>query len=96
METALITWWSVNHFFSGVAFGIIFNFRKLRKTTPLRSAIITLLLLIAWELFERYALAGIEFGRELIRNRIADVVIGFAGFMITYILLKKHPLKVLR
>ena len=69
MEAALITYWTIAHTLSGIAFGIIFNYKKLRKIKPLTSSIITLFLLILWEFFERYALALIEFGNELLRGR---------------------------
>jgi len=95
METALFTWWTVNHFFSGVFFGVLFNFRKLKNVRVIHATIITFILLILWEVFERYALAGIAFGNELIRNRISDVVIGQIGFFIVYFLLRKYKMSIL-
>lgn len=96
MDTALLTWWSIAHTLSGIGFGVLFNYKNLKKIKPLKSSSITLFLLILWEFFERYALSGIEFGRELMRNRIADVVIGFGAFSITYYMLKKHPIKLIK
>lgn len=85
METALLTWWSVNHFFSGVFFGILFNHKKFKKVGLVKSTIITLFLLILWEFFEFYVTVPlINFGAELIRNRIADVIIGMVGYFIAY------------
>ena len=84
METALITWWSVAHTATGIGFGALFNFRKLKKISFGKASAITLFLLILWEYFERYVLWVVPFGQELIRNRIADVIIGFAAFLIAY------------
>jgi len=95
METALFTWWTVNHFFSGVFFGVLFNFRKLKNVKVIWATVITFILLVLWEVFERYALASIEFGNELIRNRVSDVVIGMIGYFIVYFLLRKYKLKIL-
>ena len=97
IETALITWWTVAHTLSGFFFGALFNFRKLKKISFVKSATITLFLLILWEYFERYVTYPLlDFGGELIRNRIADVIIGFLAFVLMYFILKRYKVKILQ
>lgn len=51
------------------------------------------LILIVWEFFERYVLGRMPslqpFAQESVANSIADVVIGFGAFVITYFILKR-------
>lgn len=90
METALFELpWSAVHIATGVIFGLVLNWRWFKKLKPYLSIIITFVLLVAWEFFEYYFLAGIEFGNELLRNRISDVIFGFGAFLITYFIIRK-------
>ena len=130
METALVTWWSIAHFLTGVVLGLAFRLKIHKKTAwliPLALIVmiffrdigvwvvgataigliilgislkelakrkillnntviipVILIILIGWELFEAIVLGRIPFGQESLRNKISDIVIGFAGFLITY------------
>jgi len=70
------------------------HFSKRKKELHFNwSIIVTLFLLILWELFEYSLSPIIRFGEESLKNRISDVIVGLVGFLITYIFIhlkRKH------
>ncbi len=71
--------WSVVHFLSGISIGLCIYFLQIEA---LASVIITLLLLIAYEMWEM--LVHIE---EAPTNRFMDVVVGMISFLPTFFIL---------
>ena len=68
--------WSIPHFL----FGILVAIAALLSPMPLLEIFIaTLLVSIAWELFEKMFL-GVD---ESLKNQILDVVLGLVGFVLT-------------
>lgn len=63
------------------------------KFNTIATLTLVFLILIAWEFFERYVLVKIpllqSFAQESVANSIADVVIGFGAFLVTYFILKR-------
>lgn len=77
-EGKWLDFWSVVHFFSGVAIGFLPRYLELNAFAAYA---IALLLMISYEMFE--ALAKIE---ETPQNRMMDVVVGMASFIPAYYL----------
>ncbi len=50
---------------------------------------LVLFLILGWEIFEYFTSSITGFGAESLANRAADIVIGFAGFILTFTLLNK-------
>ena len=62
---------------------------KRKKLNKLQSIGLVSLLILGWEVFEYFTSSVTGFGAESLANRAADIVIGFAGFIITFIFLNK-------
>jgi len=78
----VINFWSLMHFLTGVALGIIFG---LRKTKFIKSLIITLILALAWEYYEILISIG-----ESTLNIISDVVFVLLGMLIFYKIIYRY------
>ncbi len=71
--------WSFVHFVFGLIFGFIFS-----RYFPIDYAwLIVLGILIVYEFFE-VAISKYLYGKELILNKIWDILIGMAGFLIIW------------
>jgi uncharacterized membrane protein YuzA (DUF378 family) len=71
------------------AFVIEYLAARRRKLKKLQAAILVMVLIFAWEIFEYFTFSITGFGAESLANRAADIVIGFAGFILTFIFLHK-------
>jgi len=60
-----------------------------RKLKKFQSIGLVLFLILGWEIFEYFTSSITGFGAESLTNRAADIVIGFAGFILTFIFLHK-------
>lgn len=77
-------------FISIVAF-VIKHFSKKKHLSFLLDIIFTLFLLILWELAEYLTYPITHFGQESILNKISDVIFGFCGFLVTFLIIhRKH------
>lgn len=72
-------------------FAIIIGYlsSKRKKLNKYQSVVIVLVLILGWEIFEYFTYSLIGLWAESLANRVADIVIGFAGFILTFILLHK-------
>ena len=73
------------------AFALIMGRLAVRRKELNKSQSIglVLLLIFGWEIFEYFTFSITGFGAESLANKAADIVIGFAGFILTFILLHK-------
>ncbi len=72
--------WSFVHFVFGLILGFIFS-----RYFPVNYAwLIVLSILIVYELFET-AISGYLYRKELILNKVWDILIGMAGFLIIWL-----------
>lgn len=81
-------------FLSIVAF-VVNRLEKKKKFTLLLDIILTLFLLILWEIAEYLTYPITHFGLESLVNKISDVVFGFCSFLVAYFILhRKHKKKI--
>lgn len=81
-------------FISIVAF-VVNRLEKKKKFTLLFDIILTLFLLILWEIAEYLTYPITHFGLESLVNKISDVVFGFGSFLVAYLLIhRKHKKKI--
>jgi len=71
-------------FISGFAFVVKRVSKKKDGFSLVLDIILTLFLLILWELAEYLTYPITHFGEESLLNRTSDIIFGFAGFLITY------------
>jgi len=80
-------------FISILAF-VVNRLEKKKKFTLLLDIILTLFLLILWEIAEYLTYPITHFGLESLVNKISDVVFGFGSFLVAYLLIhRKHKQK---
>jgi len=72
--------WSFVHFASGLILGLIFS----HYFSINRAWLLVLTILIAYEFFE-LAISGYLFRRESTLDKIWDIIIGMAGFLIVWL-----------
>ena len=60
-----------------------------KKLSKFQSMGLVLFLILGWEIFEYFTFSITGFGAESLANRTADIVIGFAGFILTFTFLHK-------
>ncbi len=83
-------------FISILAF-VVNRLEKKKRFSLLLDIILTLFLLILWELIEYLTSPITGFGEESTMNKIFDVIFGFCGFLAAYIIIhKKHRIKINR
>lgn len=78
-EGVWLDMWSTVHTISGVSFGLGLYFLHLSSTVAL---LLVLALLVVYELWE----ARVEI-EETLTNRVMDVVVGLAGFLVAFFIL---------
>ena len=71
--------------------GITLKYLEKRKIKlkPVYVFIAVAIFLISWEMFEYFTSSFINLGDELLKNRISDMIVGFAGFVLSYLFLKR-------
>ncbi|MFH2028828.1 MAG: hypothetical protein ABIJ08_06830 [Nanoarchaeota archaeon] len=93
METEIFTLWSIVHIFAGMAFGFGLSLGVFKGLKNYFNHIIAFGSLVFWEFFEYFVFSSIEFGNELMINRISDVVIGYLAFLGVYLYIKYRSVK---
>ena len=84
-------------FISILAFVVKHFLEKKKKFSLFLDILLTLFLLILWELIEYLTYPITNFGAESTLNKVFDVIFGFCGFLVAYILIhRKRKMKIKR
>ena len=76
--------------FISILAAVVNRMEKKKKFSLFLDVVLTLSLLILWEVAEYLTYPITHFGGESLINKISDVMFGFCGFFIAYIFLHKR------